>query len=73
MQLKECPYVCPKCGQGDLAGGGAIACRYTCGHVIKRGELPDQPDVPVRAEKSVSGSRPFTKKELAQGYRKGGH
>ena len=37
---KECPPTCPKCREGDLGGGGPLACRYTCGHVIKKADLP---------------------------------
>jgi len=35
-ELKECADECPYGDGGTLAGGGPLACRYTCGHVISR-------------------------------------
>ena len=39
-KTKECPSQCPKCSDGDLSGGGPLACRYTCGHVVPKADLP---------------------------------
>lgn len=48
LPTKECPATCPNPihqgknadPAGDLAGGGPMACRYTCGHVIPKADLP---------------------------------
>ena len=74
MPIKECPYSCPTCGEGDLAGGGPLACRYTCGHVVPRGgeKAVSGPDVQesTLTDRSTKGSPSFSKKELKRGYRK---
>jgi hypothetical protein len=38
-ELKPCPEICPKCGEGHLGSENLISCKYDCTHVIKRAEL----------------------------------
>jgi hypothetical protein len=53
-----CPPRCPICGEGDLAGGGALKCRYTCGHVT---------DAEVTEESNKPRGKAWSKKTAKQG------